>query len=285
MSTYASPAISSRPSSGSSTANRARALAAIDAAAAAGAQVVVLPELVSSGYVFHDADEARALAEPARRPDARRLGGARGGARARDRRRLRGARRRRPALQQRRAGRRAGHPRRLPQGAPVGPREARLHARATSRRRCSTRRTAGSGCSSATTSSSRSGPGPPRCAAPSCSASRRTGRASRGPPASGRWRCCARWSPRRRTAWRSRSATAAAPSAASSGSRARRSPAPTAGCSRGRPRAPEPALLVADVDLAAARDKALGPRNDVLADRRPALYAHVGRSRIPPAPP
>jgi 5-aminopentanamidase len=34
----------------------------------------------------------------------------------------------------------------------------------------------------------------------------------------------------------------------------------------------EPALLVADVDLAATRDKALGPRNDVHADRRPALY-------------
>jgi 5-aminopentanamidase len=40
----------------------------------------------------------------------------------------------------------------------------------------------------------------------------------------------------------------------------------------GPPEAPEPALLVADVDLAAARDKSLGPRNDALADRRPALY-------------
>jgi predicted amidohydrolase len=40
----------------------------------------------------------------------------------------------------------------------------------------------------------------------------------------------------------------------------------------GPPAAPEPALLVADVDLAAARDKALGPRNDALGDRRPALY-------------
>jgi 5-aminopentanamidase len=45
--------------------NRARALAAIEAAAARGAQVVVLPELVSSGYVFRDAQEAGALAEPA----------------------------------------------------------------------------------------------------------------------------------------------------------------------------------------------------------------------------
>jgi 5-aminopentanamidase len=44
--------------------NRARALAAIDAAASDGAQVVVLPELAASGYVFRDAAEARALAEP-----------------------------------------------------------------------------------------------------------------------------------------------------------------------------------------------------------------------------
>jgi predicted amidohydrolase len=48
--------------------NRARALAAVDAAAAAGAQVVVLPELVSAGYVFRDAGEARSLAEPASGP-------------------------------------------------------------------------------------------------------------------------------------------------------------------------------------------------------------------------
>ena len=41
----------------------------------------------------------------------------------------------------------------------------------------------------------------------------------------------------------------------------------------GPPATPEPALLTADVDLAAARDKALGPRNDALGDRRPALYA------------
>ena len=44
--------------------NRARALAALDAAAAAGARIVVLPELAASGYVFRDAGEARALAEP-----------------------------------------------------------------------------------------------------------------------------------------------------------------------------------------------------------------------------
>ena len=56
------------PVVGELDANRERALAGIDAAAAAGAQIVVLPELVTSGYVFHDADEARALAEPADGP-------------------------------------------------------------------------------------------------------------------------------------------------------------------------------------------------------------------------
>jgi predicted amidohydrolase len=44
--------------------NRARSLAAVDAAADAGAQIVVVPELTASGYVFRDAPEARALAEP-----------------------------------------------------------------------------------------------------------------------------------------------------------------------------------------------------------------------------
>jgi predicted amidohydrolase len=48
--------------------NRARALDAIDAAAAAGAHVLVLPELATSGYVFRDAEEARSLAEPADGP-------------------------------------------------------------------------------------------------------------------------------------------------------------------------------------------------------------------------
>jgi 5-aminopentanamidase len=48
--------------------NRARARAAIEAAAAAGARVVVLPELAASGYVFRDADEARGLAEHADGP-------------------------------------------------------------------------------------------------------------------------------------------------------------------------------------------------------------------------
>ena len=52
------------PAIGDLDGNRERALAAIDAAADAGAQVVVLPELAASGYVFRDAAEALALAEP-----------------------------------------------------------------------------------------------------------------------------------------------------------------------------------------------------------------------------
>jgi predicted amidohydrolase len=42
--------------------NRAISLAAIEEAAAQGAQVVVLPELVSSGYMFTSAEEAASLA-------------------------------------------------------------------------------------------------------------------------------------------------------------------------------------------------------------------------------
>ncbi|WP_408898854.1 nitrilase-related carbon-nitrogen hydrolase [Nocardioides sp. R1-1] len=43
--------------------NRRRALEAVTAAAAAGARVVVLPELVTTGYCFTDAEQARTLAE------------------------------------------------------------------------------------------------------------------------------------------------------------------------------------------------------------------------------
>jgi predicted amidohydrolase len=49
-------------------ANCAAALAAVRAAAAAGARIIVLPELTPSGYVFESPAEARSLAEPADGP-------------------------------------------------------------------------------------------------------------------------------------------------------------------------------------------------------------------------
>jgi predicted amidohydrolase len=52
------------PSVGRPDQNADRALAAIAAAIDAGAEVVVLPELVNSGYVFTSIDEARAAAVP-----------------------------------------------------------------------------------------------------------------------------------------------------------------------------------------------------------------------------
>jgi predicted amidohydrolase len=59
------------PRIGETAGNRAAARDAIDIAAGQGAHVVVLPELVSSGYVFADAAEARSLAEPADGPTVR----------------------------------------------------------------------------------------------------------------------------------------------------------------------------------------------------------------------
>jgi 5-aminopentanamidase len=56
------------PELGDVVGNRRRALEAVAAAAGAGAQVVVLPELAVTGYCFRDADEARALAEPLQGP-------------------------------------------------------------------------------------------------------------------------------------------------------------------------------------------------------------------------
>jgi 5-aminopentanamidase len=58
------------PRIGAIEANRAAGLAAAQAAATSGAAIVVLPELSASGYVFRDAAEARSLAEPADGPTA-----------------------------------------------------------------------------------------------------------------------------------------------------------------------------------------------------------------------
>ena len=113
-------------------ANRRAAADAVAEAAAAGARLVVLPELCDSGYVFDAADPAaEARAWPARRGQHHPAAVARAGrpAPAGDRRRLLRARRRRAPVQQRRPGGRVRHSRRLPQGAPVGFREARLHSR------------------------------------------------------------------------------------------------------------------------------------------------------------
>jgi 5-aminopentanamidase len=52
------------PAVGDGPGNRAAARAAIREAVAAGARLVVLPELSTSGYVFDSPEEARALAQP-----------------------------------------------------------------------------------------------------------------------------------------------------------------------------------------------------------------------------
>jgi predicted amidohydrolase len=56
------------PVVGDLAANRGLTREAVRDAVAAGAQLVVLPELVTSGYVFDSAEEARACAEPADGP-------------------------------------------------------------------------------------------------------------------------------------------------------------------------------------------------------------------------
>jgi predicted amidohydrolase len=52
------------PVVGDGPGNRRRAREAVREAVAAGARLVVLPELCTSGYVFESVDEARALAQP-----------------------------------------------------------------------------------------------------------------------------------------------------------------------------------------------------------------------------
>ena len=59
------------PAIGAPDANRRGTVDAIARAAAEGARLVVLPELASSGYCFHDPSEARAAAEPVSGPTTR----------------------------------------------------------------------------------------------------------------------------------------------------------------------------------------------------------------------
>jgi len=54
------------PQIGEIEANRRRIEASVSEAAAAGARVVVLPELCDTGYVFTDRAEAEALVDPAK---------------------------------------------------------------------------------------------------------------------------------------------------------------------------------------------------------------------------
>jgi predicted amidohydrolase len=56
------------PALGDPAANRELAAGAISDAAARGASVIVLPELVSSGYVFDSREDAQASAEAAAGP-------------------------------------------------------------------------------------------------------------------------------------------------------------------------------------------------------------------------
>ena len=109
------------PRVGDASANRAAARTAIRAAAGAGAQIVVLPELATSGYVFADRAEAWALAETGQGPTvgewaalAAELGLILVGGLC--------ERARRRAVQHRGRHRRRRAAGRLPQGPSVGPR-------------------------------------------------------------------------------------------------------------------------------------------------------------------
>ncbi len=136
-------------------ANRRLSLSAIADAVGAGADVVVLPELVTSGYMFQSAEEAASVAITPEDPLFEQWAAEAGGG-GRHRRLCR-ARRGRADLQQRRGRRQLRGDRRVPQGPPVGPREALVRARRGAAPGDSTRRPGGSACSSATTWSS------PRC--------------------------------------------------------------------------------------------------------------------------
>jgi predicted amidohydrolase len=86
-------------------ANRRLSLSAISDAVSAGADVVVLPELVTSGYVFESAEEAASVAIAPEDPLFAEWAAEAGSAVV------------------------IGRDRRVPQGPPVGPREAVVRAR------------------------------------------------------------------------------------------------------------------------------------------------------------
>jgi len=259
------------PVIGELEANRAAALAAIEAAAGAGAQVVVLPELVSSGYAFEDAAEARALAEPADGPT---LAGWAAAAAAHGLVIAGGF----PELGE--AGRLYNSAALVgPGGVRVVYRKAHLWDREllfftpgdepppvidTLHGRIGllvcydlefpewTRTAALRGAELLCVPTN--WPLVPR---PEGERPMEVLRAM-VTAATNRMvvAACDRCGSERGVDWVAGSAIAA----------------PAGWLLAGPPAAPEPTLLIADVDLAASRDKALGPRNDVLADRRPALY-------------
>jgi 5-aminopentanamidase len=260
--------------------NRAAALAAIDAAADAGAQVVVLPELVASGYVFRDAAEARALAEPADGPT---LGGWAERAAARG---LvvvggfaeRGADGR---LHNSAAVVDAGGVRAVYRKAHLWDREQLFFAPGddppavvdTPHGRIGvmvcydlefpewTRSAAlrGAELLCVPTNWPRE-PRPPGERPMEVMRAMVTASTNRMAVA-----VCDRCGPERGVEWVAGTAIAG----------------PDGWLLAGPAAAAEPLLLVADADLAASRDKAVGPRNDALADRRPALYGDPPRATAP----
>jgi predicted amidohydrolase len=251
--------------------NRARALAALDAAADAGAQIVVLPELVASGYVFRDATEARALAEPtdgptvggwAARASARELvvvgGFAEDGGDGRlynsaaviDASGVRAVYRKAHLWDRESLVFTPGDDPPAVVDTPYGrigtlvcydlefPEWVRIAAQRGAELLCVPTNW-------------------PREPRPD---GERPMEVLRAMVAASTNRMavavCDRCGDERGTSWVAGSAIAG----------------PAGWLLAGPPASAEPALLIADVDLAAARDKALGPRNDALADRRPALY-------------
>ena len=115
------------PQIGQLDANREATESAITAAAGNGAQIVVLPELAVSGYVFAGLEEARTLAEPLDGPTVTVWSELARAASPRDRRRGLRAWRQRRATQHRRARRLVWNTGGISQGAPLGSRVRGVH--------------------------------------------------------------------------------------------------------------------------------------------------------------